>query len=110
VATQLMVNRALEAAQHLAEDGIDVEVIDPRTLHPLDMETIYASVRKTRHLVVAHEAVRDFGWGGEVLSNAVQECWNELDAAPRRLGAARTPIPYSEELEKAVVPTAAALG
>lgn len=105
VATQLMVSRALEAAEKLAEEGIDVEVIDPRTLYPLDMDSIYASVRKTRHLVVAHEAVRDYGWGGEVVGNVVQECWSELDAAPRRLGAARTPIPYSEELEKAVIPT-----
>jgi len=106
VATQLMLTRALEAAKSLAEQGIDVEVIDPRTLFPLDMGTIYASIRKTRHLVVAHEAVRDYGWGGEIIGNAVQECWNELDAAPRRLGAARTPIPYSEELERAVVPSA----
>lgn len=59
--------------------------------------------------MVAHEAVRDYGWGGEVIGDAVQECWNELDAAPRRLGAARTPIPYSEELEKAVIPTTAAI-
>lgn len=105
VATQLMVTRALEAADQLAEQGIDVEVIDPRTLYPLDMDAIYTSVKKTRHLVVAHEAVRDYGWGGEIVGNVVQECWNELDAAPRRLGAARTPIPYSEELEKAVVPS-----
>lgn len=107
VATQLMVNRSLEAAEELAQHGISVEIIDPRTLYPLDMESIYASVRKTRHLVVVHEAVRDFGWGGEIIGNAVQECWNELDAAPRRLGAARTPIPYSEVLESAVVPSAA---
>lgn len=109
VATQLMVNRALEAAEQLAEEGIEVEIIDPRTLYPLDMDTIYSSVRKTRHLIVAHEAVRDFGWGGEVLSNAVQECWGALDAAPRRIGAARTPIPYSEDLEAAVVPATADL-
>jgi pyruvate/2-oxoglutarate/acetoin dehydrogenase E1 component len=107
VATQLMVNRSLEAAEELAGQGISVEIIDPRTLYPLDMETIYASVRKTRHLVVAHEAVRDYGWGGEIIGKAVQECWNELDAAPRRLGAARAPIPYSEELEKAVIPSTA---
>jgi pyruvate/2-oxoglutarate/acetoin dehydrogenase E1 component len=105
VATQLMVNRALEAAGQLSEQGIDVEIIDPRTLYPFDIETVLASVRKTRHLLVVHEAVRDYGWGGEVISNTVQECWNELDAAPRRLGAARTPIPYSERLENAVVPS-----
>ena len=106
VATQLMVKRALEAAVHLSEQGIDVEIIDPRTLYPFDMESVFSSVRKTRHLMVVHEAVRDYGWGGEFISNTVQECWGELDAAPRRLGAARTPIPYSEGLENAVVPSA----
>ncbi|MNT88287.1 2-oxoisovalerate dehydrogenase subunit beta [compost metagenome] len=70
------------------------------------METVFSSVRKTRHLLVVHEAVRDFGWGGEFVSNTVQECWGELDAAPRRMGAARAPIPYSEELEEAVIPSA----
>jgi pyruvate/2-oxoglutarate/acetoin dehydrogenase E1 component len=105
VATQLMTKRALEAADVLSSLGVDVEILDPRTLYPFDMETVFASVRKTRHLLVVHEAVRDFGWGGEFISNTVQECWGELDAAPRRLGAARAPIPYSEELENAVVPS-----
>jgi acetoin:2,6-dichlorophenolindophenol oxidoreductase subunit beta len=105
VATQLMAKRALEAAETLSAQGVDVEVIDPRTLFPFDMDTVFESVRKTRHLLVVHEAVRDFGWGGEFISSTVQECWGELDAAPRRLGAARTPIPYSEELENAVVPS-----
>lgn len=104
VATQLMLDRAMEAAAQLSEQGIEVEIIDPRTLHPFDMETVFSSVRKTRHLLVVHEAVRDYGWGGEFVSSVVQECWSELDAAPRRLGAARTPIPYSEGLENAVVP------
>lgn len=106
VATQLMTKRALEAAEVLALEDIDVEIIDPRTLYPFDMETVFASVRKTRHLLVVHEAVQDYGWGGEFISNAVQECWGELDAAPRRMGAARTPIAYSEELESAVIPSA----
>lgn len=107
VATQLMLARALEAADELAKDGIDAEVIDPRTLYPFDMESVYRSVKKTRHLVVAHEAVRDYGWGAEFVANAVEAAWSDLDAAPVRLGAARTPIPYSEELERAVVPKAA---
>ena len=105
VATQLMTKRALEAAEILAAQGIEAEIVDPRTLYPFDMETVFNSVRKTRHLLVVHEAVRDFGWGGEFISNTVQECWGELDAAPRRLGAARTPIAYSEELESAVIPS-----
>lgn len=104
VATQMMVVRALEAAARLAEDGIDVEIIDPRTLYPFDTDAVFRSVRKTRHLLVVHEAVRDYGWGAEVIGNVVQECWSELDAAPRRLGGARTPIPYSQQLEAAVVP------
>lgn len=104
VATQLEYYRAMEAADRLAEDGISVEVIDPRTLYPLDLETIYKSVRKTGHLVVAHEAVRDFGWGGEIISSVVDACWDALSAPPARLGAARVPIPYAENLESAVIP------
>lgn len=107
VATQLMVRRALEAAEQLSALGIEAEVIDPRTLYPFDTDAVVASVKKTRHLLVAHEAVKDYGWGGEVIGNVVEACWDELDAAPRRLGAARTPIPYSEVLETAVVPSTA---
>lgn len=105
VATQQLYWRAMEAADMLAEEQIDVEVIDPRTLYPLDRDTIYRSVQRTRHLVVAHEAVRDFGWGAEIVASVVEDCWDDLDAAPQRLGCARTPIPYSEGLERAVVPS-----
>lgn len=105
VATQQLLTRSLAAAERLqAEHGISTEVIDPRTLYPFDMETVLASVRKTRHLVVAHEAVRDYGWGAEVASTVVEQAWAELDAPPVRLGGARTPIPYSEPLENSVVP------
>lgn len=107
VATQLMVTRALEAAAELEQDGVEVEIIDPRTLYPFDMESVHRSVRKTRHLVVVHEAVRDYGWGAEFVAQAVEAAWSDLDAAPVRLGAARTPIPYSAQLEAAVVPSAA---
>ncbi|WP_413316794.1 transketolase C-terminal domain-containing protein [Agrococcus sp. 1P02AA] len=106
VATQLMAARALEAAGELEAEGISVEIIDPRTLYPFDMESVHRSVKKTRHLLVAHEAVRDYGWGGEFVAQAVEAAWDDLDAAPARLGAARTPIPYSAELESAVVPQA----
>lgn len=105
VATQQLFSRSLAAAEQLAEEGVSVEVIDPRTLFPFDMDTVYASVRKTGHLVVAHEAVRDYGWGGEFVANVVEDAWDALHAAPVRLGAARTPIPYAEELEAAVVPS-----
>lgn len=109
VATQLMYHRAMAAASELEAEGISVEVIDPRTLYPLDLDTIYNSVRKTRHLIVAHEAVRDFGWGGEIVASVTQACWAELDAAPQRLGGARTPIPYAQPLEEAVVPSVQAV-
>lgn len=105
VATQQMLTRSLAAADRLyAEHGISAEVIDPRTLYPFDMDTVIASVGRTRHLVVAHEAVRDYGWGAEVAASVVEQAWNSLDAPPVRLGGARTPIPYSEPLEAAVVP------
>ncbi|WP_394160361.1 alpha-ketoacid dehydrogenase subunit beta [Galactobacter valiniphilus] len=109
VATQQAVRWALDAAERLAAEGISVEVIDPRTLYPVDMEAVYASVGRTRHLVVAHEAVRDYGWGGEFVASVVEAAWDRLDAAPVRLGAARTPIPYSEQLESAVTPSAASI-
>jgi len=105
VATQQILARALVAAEILEAEGISAEVIDPRTLFPFDMDTVYASVAKTRHLVVGHEAVRDYGWGAEFVAEVVENSWDKLDAAPVRLGAARTPIPYSEELEAAVIPT-----
>jgi pyruvate/2-oxoglutarate/acetoin dehydrogenase E1 component len=62
------------------------------------------SVAKTRHLLVGHEAVKDYGWGAEFVAKTVEAAWDKLDAAPRRVGGARTPIPYSEPLEAAVVP------
>lgn len=105
VATQQILARSLEAAEILEAEGVSAEVIDPRTLFPFDMDTVYASVAKTRHLVVGHEAVRDYGWGAEFVAQVVENSWDKLDAAPIRLGAARTPIPYSEELEAAVIPT-----
>ncbi|MGB3413825.1 MAG: transketolase C-terminal domain-containing protein [Microbacteriaceae bacterium] len=107
VATQWLLRSALEAAEVLAAEGIELEIIDPRTLYPLDMDSVYKSVAKTRHLVVAHEAVRDFGWGGEFVSNVVENSWDQLDAAPVRIGSFRAPIPYSEPLENAIVPQAA---
>lgn len=106
VATQQVLSRSLEAAEELAAQGISVEVIDPRTLYPFDMDAVYASVGKTRHLVVGHEAVRDYGWGAEFVAQTVEAAWDKLDAAPIRLGAARTPVPYSEALEAAIIPTA----
>ncbi|GAB3060000.1 alpha-ketoacid dehydrogenase subunit beta [Sediminivirga luteola] len=104
VATQQVLHAALAAADQLAEEGIEAEIIDPRTLYPFDMETVIGSIRKTRHLIVGHEAVRDYGWGAEFVAQVAEEAWDLLDAAPRRIGGARTPIPYSEPLERTVTP------
>ncbi|WP_205881166.1 alpha-ketoacid dehydrogenase subunit beta [Leucobacter insecticola] len=105
VATQQILAYSLQAAEELAAEGIEIEVIDPRTLYPFDMDAVYASVGKTRHLVVGHEAVRDYGWGAEFVAQAVEAAWDKLDAAPVRVGGARVPIPYSQVLEEAVIPS-----
>ena len=104
VATGLMVGRALEAAEKLAADGIDVEVIDPRTLVPLDMETIVESVGRTHRLVVAHEAVAHGGFGAEVVAQVQEAAFDELDAPIGRVGAPFAPVPFSPPLEDAYLP------
>lgn len=105
VATAIMVHRSLEAAKVLEKDGIEVEVIDPRTLVPLDEEAIIRSVKKTGRLVVVHEAVKRGGIGGEIASIiAESEAFDYLDAPIVRLGGAPVPIPYNPELEKRAVP------
>ncbi len=105
VATQQILAYSLQAAEELAAEGIEIEVIDPRTLYPFDMDAVYASVGKTRHLVVGHEAVRDYGWGAEFVAQTVEAAWDKLDAAPVRVGGARAPIPYAQVLEEAVIPS-----
>ena len=105
VATALMVHKSLEAAVELAKEGISVEVVDPRTLVPLDEETIIKSVKKTGRLIVAHEAVKRGGFGGEIASIiAESEAFDYLDAPIKRLGGKAVPIPYNPELEKAAIP------
>ncbi|WP_077302154.1 alpha-ketoacid dehydrogenase subunit beta [Virgibacillus pantothenticus] len=105
VATAVMVHRALEAAEELAKEGISVEVVDPRTLVPLDTETIINSVKKTGRVVVVHEAVKRGGYGGEIASMiAESEAFDYLDAPIKRLGGAISPVPYNPELEKAHAP------
>ncbi len=105
VATGLMVPRALEAAERLAADGIEIEVIDPRTLVPLDMETIIASVEKTGRALVVHEAVRSAGPGAEIAARIQEAAFFALDAPVWRLGALDTPIPQSPDLEQLVIPS-----
>ncbi|MEK4300838.1 alpha-ketoacid dehydrogenase subunit beta [Oceanobacillus sp. FSL W8-0428] len=105
VATAIMVHRALEAAEELKKEGISAEVVDPRTLVPLDTETIIKSVSKTSRLVVVHEAVKRGGYGAEIASMiAESEAFDYLDAPIKRLGGAPSPIPYNPELEKLHVP------
>ncbi len=108
VATQLMMHRSLEAAEALAPDGIEVEVIDPRTMVPLDTETILSSIKKTGRLVVVEEAPHSAGWGGDIVSLAASsEAIYYLDAPVKRVNLGGSLIPYSPVLEDAVLPNAA---
>jgi pyruvate dehydrogenase E1 component beta subunit len=105
VATSLMVNRALEAAEQLAGEGIEVEVIDPRTLSPLDDAPIIQSVVKTGRALVVHEAAQTGGFGGEVAARiAASEAFDYLEAPVRRLAGLDIPIPYNRNLEYHSVP------
>ena len=104
VALSRMVSEALAAADRLAADGIEAEVIDPRTLVPLDMEAIVASVERTNRLVVAHEAVRSGGFGAEIAALAQLAAFDFLDAPVERVGAPFAPVPFSPPLEDAYVP------
>ena len=105
VATLAMVPRALSAATVLDRDGISVEVIDPRTLQPLDEETILSSVRKTNRLLIVHEAWVRGGFGAEVSAMVVDKAFDYLDAPIARLGAPHTPMPYNDRLELEVIPS-----
>ena len=105
VASAIMVHRALDAAEQLATDGIDVEVIDLRTLRPLDRETIIESVGRTTRLLCVYEGVRTLGIGAEISATiAESEAFDRLDAPILRLGGAECPIPYNPVLERAAVP------
>src|SRR5439155_16590945 len=96
----IMVPRALAAANRLAQEGIEAEVIDPRTLRPLDEETLVASARKTGRVLIVHEAVLTGGFGGEIAARiAAIDAFYYLDAPILRLGGAEVPIPYHPMLE-----------
>jgi 2-oxoisovalerate dehydrogenase E1 component len=105
VATQAMVARALAAAADLEKEGVSVEVIDPRTLVPLDEATVLASVAKTGRLVIAHEAVKRGGWGAEVAALVAERAIDTLDAPIVRVAARNVPMPYNDSLERAAIPT-----
>ena len=107
VALSRMVGEALAAAALLAGEGVDAEVIDPRTLVPLDLATIVASVERTGRLVVAHEAVTFGGFGAEIAAEVGRAAFDSLDAPIERVGAPFTPIPLSPPLEDAYLPGAA---
>jgi pyruvate dehydrogenase E1 component beta subunit len=107
VALGRLVPEALAAAEELAGVGIEVEVIDPRTLVPLDLDTIVASVARTHRVVVAHEAVRHGGFGAEIAAQVQGAAFDELDAPVARVGAPFAPVPFSPPLEDAYVPGSA---
>jgi acetoin:2,6-dichlorophenolindophenol oxidoreductase subunit beta len=104
VALSRLVGDALAAAEQLAQEGIEAEVIDPRTLVPLDLGAIVASVQRTGRLVVAHEAVRFGGFGAEIVAAVASAAFDWLDAPIERVGAPFTPIPLSPPLEDAYLP------
>lgn len=110
VATSIMVNRSLEAAKQLATEGIECEVVDPRTLSPLDMGPIEASIKKTGRVLIVHEAVKTGGFGGEVAGRIVEgEAFDYLEAPVRRLAGLDIPIPYNRNLEMHAVPQASGI-
>jgi acetoin:2,6-dichlorophenolindophenol oxidoreductase subunit beta len=104
VATGRLVHESLAAADEAEEQGISVEVIDPRTLQPLDEETVIASVNRTSRCVVAHEAVVRMGWGAELAAVVQEKCFDYLDAPVERVGAKFTPIPFAPVMEEFVIP------
>jgi pyruvate/2-oxoglutarate/acetoin dehydrogenase E1 component len=104
VATGPLVHEALKAAEELEAEGVSVEVLDPRTLQPLDEEAIVASVKKTNRCVVAHEAVRRMGFGAEIAAVVQEQAFDWLDAPVERVGAKFTPPPFAPILERAHVP------
>jgi pyruvate/2-oxoglutarate/acetoin dehydrogenase E1 component len=105
VATQLMRHRSVAAAEVLAAEGIEVEVVDPRTLVPLDLETIVASVAKTGRLVCVQECSPGGSWGATVVTAVVEQAWESLDMRPRLVSGDETPIPYAGSLEDAWLPS-----
>ena len=105
VATSIMIQKSLEAAEILQAEGIDVEIVDLRTIRPIDRETVINSVKKTTRLLCVYEAVKTLGIGAEISAMVAEsEAFDYLDAPIMRLGGADSPIPYNPELEKAVVP------
>jgi 2-oxoisovalerate dehydrogenase E1 component len=104
VSVSRMVHEAVAAAERVADDGVSVEVIDLRTVAPLDIAPVLDSVHQTGRLLIAHEAVVPFGIGAEIAATVAREAFWDLDAPIERIGAAATPPPYAPELERAWLP------
>ena len=109
VAYGRMVHESVAAAEKLAVDGIECEVIDPRTLQPLDTETIVASARRTNRVLVVHEAVRFGGLGAEIAAQIQEAAFDYLDAPVGRIGAPFSPVPFSPALEQHYIPSSASI-
>lgn len=109
VAYGRMVHESIAAAERLAADGIECEIIDPRTLQPLDTDTIVASARRTNRVVVVHEAVRFGGLGAEIAAQIQEVAFDYLDAPVGRIGAPFSPVPFSPALEQHYIPTSATI-
>src|SRR5258708_39971794 len=104
VATGRLVHEALKAAEQAEGEGVSVEVVDPRTLQPLDEDALISSVKKTNRCVVAHEAVTRMGFGAEVAAVIQYGAFDWLDAPIERVGAKFTPLPFAPVMEEWVVP------
>src|SRR4029079_17409178 len=107
IATGRLVHESLKAAEEAEGAGISVEVVDPRTLQPLDEETLLSSVKKTKRAVVAHQAVTRMGFGAEVAAVLQYQAFDWLDAPVERVGAKFAPLPFAPVMENYVVPHAA---
>lgn len=104
VATGMMVHKALGAAEDLSKEGIEIEVLDPRSLLPFDCEALVNSIKKTGRLLIVHEACKTGGFGGEIAAIAAKEAFGYLDAPIERICAPDTPVPFSPVLERNYIP------
>ena len=104
VAVSFMVSKALEASEELKNEGISAEVIDLRSIYPLDIETIINSVKKTARMLVVHESCKRGGIGGEIVAQITEKAFDYLDSPAARIGGLETPMPYAESLENEIIP------
>jgi len=104
VALSIMRHKAMAVADELAAEGIECEVIDPRTVYPFDYDTVLASVAKTHRLVVVHESNRRSGIGGEIVSQVAERAFDELQVHPAIVAGLDVPMPYNRKLEQLVIP------